>query len=116
MAKSGVSTYEVEEDAASGAPPAAVGEHHAPGRLDLLSSCEEGAPSLRAEPADDAADLTERAALRLAELGGDLLGGPPLFRSQAWAGGADWLRTRRRVGLPIATGGGRGLLLPICYV
>jgi len=30
MAKGGVSTYEVEEDAASGAPPAAVGEHHAP--------------------------------------------------------------------------------------
>jgi len=96
----------VEEDAASGAPPAAVGEHHAPGRLDLLSPCQEGAPSLRAEAADDAADLTERAALCLAELGGDLLGGPPLFRSQAWAGRGERAEALGGLARPVRSGRG----------
>jgi len=92
----------VEEDATGAAPARAVGEHQPPGCLDLLGPREKGTRPVGAELADDAANLSERAALCLAELGSDLLGGPPLLRSQAWAGRTAWPRIMWRVILPVA--------------
>ncbi len=92
----------MEEDAAGGAATAAVGEQQAPGRLDLLCPCEKGAGAVGAQAADDTADLAERAVVGLAELGGDLLGGPSLLRSQVWAGRTAWPRIMWRVILPVA--------------
>jgi len=75
----------MEEGAAGGPATAAVGEQQAPRRLDLLGPRQERAGAVGAEPADDAADLPERAAFGLVEPGGDLLGGPSVLRPQAWA-------------------------------
>ena len=69
-----------------------------------------------AETADDAADLAERAAVGLAELGGDLLGDPPVLRPEARASRGSRSRPWSRVVPPVAVNDQARQPLPSSYV